>query len=387
MFTSFKLAIRNLLGAGLRTWLNVIVLSFSYVVIIWYNGLMDGWNAQARHDMINWEISHGQFWHEIYDPYDPFTIEDSHGKIPADINRSEIAPILITQATIYPDGRMQSVMMKGIDPEQSILEMPTKDLDKDIDELPAIIGTRMATNNKLNIGDYITVRWRDANGTFDATEAQIVGIFKTNVPTLDFSQIWVPLDRLQGMLQMEGEASIIVAGNYEIGERSYEGWVFNDQASLLSEIEEIVQSKKVGASILYVILLLLALLAIFDTQVLSVFRRQKEIGTYIALGMTRAEVVSLFTIEGAMHAIFATGVAAIYGIPLLAWQANTGYALTPGSDKYGLAIAERIFPEYSLYLIISTILIILIAATIVSYLPSRKIARMRPTDALKGKIQ
>jgi ABC-type lipoprotein release transport system permease subunit len=387
MFTSFKLAIRNLLGAGLRTWLNVIVLSFSYVVIIWYNGLMDGWNAQARHDMIRWEISHGQFWHEVYDPYDPFTIEDSHGKIPADIDRSDIVPILITQATIYPDGRMQSVMMKGIDTEQSILEMPTKDLNKDIEELPAIIGTRMANNNKLNIGDYITVRWRDANGTFDATEAQIVGIFKTNVPTLDFAQIWVPLDRLQGMLQMEGEASIIVAGNYEIGERSYEGWVFNDQASLLSEIEEIVQSKKVGASIMYVILLLLALLAIFDTQVLSVFRRQKEIGTYIALGMTRAEVVSLFTIEGAMHAIFATGVAAIYGIPLLAWQANTGYALTPGSDKYGLAIAERIFPEYSLYLIISTVLIILIAATIVSYLPSRKIARMRPTDALKGKIQ
>ena len=103
--------------------------------------------------------------------------------------------------------------------------------------------------------------------------------------------------------------------------------------------------------------------------------------------MTRGQVVRLFTIEGAMHAIFATGVAAIYGIPLLAWQANKGYALTPGTDKYGLAIAERIFPEYSLYLIISTVLIILIAATIVSYLPSRKIARMRPTDALKGKIQ
>jgi ABC-type lipoprotein release transport system permease subunit len=387
MFTSLKLAIRNLLGAGLRTWLNVIVLSFSYVVIIWYNGLMDGWNEQAKHDMINWEIGHGQFWHQEYDPYDPFTIEDSHEKIPSDMASNEIAPVLITQATIYPDGRMQSVLMKGIDPDQSILEMPTSDLKKDIDELPAIIGTRMATNNKLNVGDYITVRWRDANGTFDATEAQIVGIFKTNVPTLDFAQIWVPLDRLQGMLQMEGEASIIITGNYEIGQKSYEGWVFNNQASLLSEIEEIVQSKKVGASIMYVILLLLALLAIFDTQVLSVFRRQKEIGTYIALGMTRGEVVSLFTIEGAMHAIFATGVAAIYGIPLLAWQANKGYALTPGSDKYGLAIAERIFPEYSLYLIVSTVFIILIAATIVSYLPSRKIARMRPTDALKGKIQ
>jgi len=133
--------------------------------------------------------------------------------------------------------------------------------------------------------------------------------------------------------------------------------------------------------------LLLALLAIFDTQVLSVFRRQKEIGTYIALGMTRGEVVRLFTIEGAMHALLATGVAAIYGIPLLAWHAKTGWAIMDAYDDFGMAIAERIFPEYSLYLILSTVFIIMLAATIVSYLPSRKIAKMNPTDALKGKIQ
>jgi predicted lysophospholipase L1 biosynthesis ABC-type transport system permease subunit len=47
------------------------------------------------------------------------------------------------------------------------------------------------------------------------------------------------------------------------------------------------------------------MLAIFDTQVLSVFRRQKEIGTYIALGYTRKEVVTLFTVEGSMHAVLA----------------------------------------------------------------------------------
>jgi len=387
MFTIFKLAIRNLLGAGLRTWLNVIVLSFSYVIIIWYNGLMDGWNKQAKYDMINWEVSQGQFWHQEYDPYDPFTIEDSHGKIPQDLEGKEIAPILITQATIYPEGRMQSVILKGIGADQPVLELPTEKLKTDIEEIPVIIGTRMAKNNKLNVDDYMTIRWRDTNGTFDAAEAQIVEIFKTNVPAVDNGQLWIPLDRLQKMLQMNGEASIIVMGNSELGEKAYPGWILKDQTFLLSEIEELVKSKKVGASMMYLILLLLALLAIFDTQVLSVFRRQKEIGTFVALGMTRGEVVALFTTEGAMHALLATGVAAIYGIPLLAWQASEGYAIMAVQDNYGIAIAEKIFPEYSLYLVLSTIFIILIAATIVSYLPSRKISRMRPTDALKGKIQ
>ncbi len=53
---SFKLALKNLLGAGLRTWLNVIVLSIAYVVIIWHYGLLDGWNRQAHKDTIEWQI-------------------------------------------------------------------------------------------------------------------------------------------------------------------------------------------------------------------------------------------------------------------------------------------------------------------------------------------
>ena len=72
--------------------------------------------------------------------------------------------------------------------------------------------------------------------------------------------------------------------------------------------------------VLWAIILMLAMLAIFDTQVLSIFRRQKEIGTYIALGMTRKQVVTLFTMEGAMHAVLAAVIGAIYGVPLLAYQ-------------------------------------------------------------------
>ena len=48
---ALKLAFKNLMGAGLRTWLNVSVLSFAFVIIVFYNGLIDGWNrqSQARH--------------------------------------------------------------------------------------------------------------------------------------------------------------------------------------------------------------------------------------------------------------------------------------------------------------------------------------------------
>ena len=388
---ALKLAYRNLVGAGLRTWLNVIVLSFSFVIIIWHRGLLEGWNRQARVDTIDWEIGGGQYWHPAYDPYDPFTIVDSHGLLTDEMMAKQatgsLAPILMTQASIYPEGRIQSVLLKGIDPDQDILKIPTGLLKTGGDDIPAVIGNRMAMSNKINIGDYVTVRWRDTNGTFDAAEAKIVGTFKCNVPTVDLGQLWIPLERLQSMLQMPGEASIIISKDKLTREDQIDGWVLRDHKFLLAEIEKMIQTKTVGGSIMWIILMGLAMLAIFDTQILSVWRRQKEIGTDIALGMTRGQVIRLFTIEGAMHGLLATIFAAAYGIPLLSIQAVKGFAMPGSADDYGMAIAEKIFPVYSAGLIAMTVIIILITTTIVSYLPAKRISKLNPTDAIKGKLQ
>ncbi|MCH7732669.1 MAG: ABC transporter permease [Candidatus Marinimicrobia bacterium] len=388
---ALKLAYRNLMGAKLRTWLNMIVLSFAFLIIIWNKGILNGWDQQARRDTIEWEIGGGQYWHENYDPYDPFTIEESHGQISDAtqnaINQGDLTPILISQASIYPEGRIQTVSLRGIDPDQKLLVLPTANLDKDIDEIPAMIGERSAKNYKLNVGDYVTVRWRDVNGTFDAKEIQIVHIFKTNVSTLDNGVVWIPINQLQEIMQMEGEATILVSSQESGSIGSIVGWVFKDHYFLLTEIREMIEMKSIGGSIMFIILMSLSMLAIFDTQVLSIFRRQKEIGTHIALGMTQRQVVALFTIEGAMHSILAAILAAVYGAPLLYLQAVNGWTMPAGTDDWGMTIAETIYPAYSFGLVAGTTLLVLITTTIVSYIPSRRISKMKPTDAIRGKIQ
>jgi ABC-type lipoprotein release transport system permease subunit len=391
MKLAIKLAYRNLIGAGLRTWLNVIVLSFAFVMIIWAKGLLVGWDHQAKTDMTNWEIGGGQYWHETYDPYDQFTLNDAHAPIPAElkteIEQGNVVPVLITQGTIYPGGRMQPILIKGINPQQQLLELPTQKLDTAMSAIPAIIGTNMAKNNKLNIGDYVTIRWRDVKGTFDAAGIMVTGIFKTNVPTVDVSQVWIPLEKLQSMLLLPGEATVLTFKDSEKERAEIQGWKLKTFKALVADIEEMIKTKSVGQSVFYIILMLLAMLAIFDTQILSIFRRQKEIGTYIALGYTRHEVVGLFTIEGAMHALLAALVAAVYGIPFFIWQSKTGLTLPVDSAEYGFAIADTMYPVYSAGLIVTTVFIVFMTTTVVSYLPSRKIAKMNPTEALRGKLQ
>ncbi len=385
---AIKLAFKNLIGAGLRTWLNVLVLSFAFVLIIFYNGMFDGWNRQGIKDTIDWEIGQGQYWHPEFDKYDPYTIQDSHAplsdQVKAEVNKGNLTPILITQATLYPEGRVQNGILKGIDPKQNILNLPTADLINNQDEYAAIIGKRMAESTKLKVGDRVLVRWRDKNGTFDAMEIQIASIFRCDVPSADNGQIYMSLPVLQKMTNMEGEATLLVTGENYSG-ADIENWNFKDMDFLLSDLNKIIQSKKVGGLILEGLLLIIALLAIFDTQVLSIFRRQKEIGTYIALGLTRSQVVGIFTVEGGAHSILAALLGAVYGIPIFIWLDTVG--ITFGGPDMGFTIAETIYPYYSIGLIISTLILVVVSATIVSYLPARKISKMKPTDALKGKLQ
>lgn len=391
MILAIKLAYRNLIGAGLRTWLNVIILSFSFVLIIFMKGIMSGWDQQAKTDMKNMEIGGGQYWHKSYDPFDPFTLTDSHAPVPPEVSEEissgDMVPVLIAPGTLYPQGRIQSVVIKGIDPYQKLFMLPTHALGTASDAIPAMVGSLMARNLKASKGDIMTLRWRDVNGTFDARDVVIAEIFSSNLPEIETGQIYIPLETLQNMMQMPGEATILTFRDSEKKRPELQNWVHKTSGELTAAVDDLIKTKTVGQTILFVILLLLALLAVFDTQVLSIFRRQKEIGTYIALGYTRSQVVGLFTIEGTMHAILAALLSVAYGLPFLAWMAKTGFRMPVDTSEFGMAIAQTLYPVYPAGLVIMTILTVTTATAMVSYWPSRRISRMNPTDALRGKLQ
>ena len=385
-----KLAFRNIYGAGLRTWLNVIALSFSFVAIIFLQGLYNGMNDQIEKATVDAQYAGGQYWQKDYDPYDPLTLDDAHGKIPVNLQKlvedKKAITILIRPATIYPNSRFQNALLKGIAPDQTVLSIPTSVLATDETATPALIGSRMAKSTGLKKGDYVTVRWRDANGTFDADEIRIEEVMKTDVSEIDNGQIWIPIETMREMMAMPNEATIIVMEKGSQFSEKIDNWNHKDLKFLLRDLRVLFLSKSIGGSIFYTVLLLLAMLAIFDTQILSLYRRRKEMGTLMALGMTRFKLIQLFTLEGAMHAVLAALVAAVYGTPLLIYVATTGYGLPDAADSFGFAMGNRLFPTFTAGLIVGTTVLVIIVTTIVSYLPTRRIAKLEPTDALRGRF-
>jgi hypothetical protein len=153
----------------------------------------------------------------------------------------------------------------------------------------------MAKDAGLKADDLATVRWRDAVGTFDAEEISIARVMNTSVQTVDSGQVWLPLDRLQRMARMTGEATMVVVANGSGG--AWRRRELDVQGSRLparrrARDDQDQDARRDGR--------------LRDPAVprddhhsgfarLSIFYRKKEIGTLMALGLTRGAVIRMFT--------------------------------------------------------------------------------------------
>jgi len=86
-----------------------------------------------------------------------------------------------------------------------------------------------------------------------------------------------------------------------------------------------------------------------------------------------------------LNGVLAALVGAVYGIPFLAYTARHGLSLPKLIDSMGFAIGNRLYATYSATLVLSTTLLVLVVTAVVSFLPTRRIAKLKPTDALRGR--
>ena len=145
------------------------------------------------------------------------------------------------------------------------------------------------------------------------------------------------------MLAMDDQATYVTFKKDLSLLDNHGNWVHRDVNYLIRDIEAMIKADEPNARVMYGILLSLAAMGIFNAQVLSIFRRKKEIGTLMALGMTRKKVVGLFTMEGILNAVLASMVTLLFFGPILWFFGNYGIPLPLDYSDMGLIVAKRLF--------------------------------------------
>lgn len=129
---------------------------------------------------------------------------------------------------------------------------------------------------------------------------------------------------------------------------------------------------------------LLACTVTFNTTMMSVLERRKEIGTLGALGMEKGKIVLLFLTEG----LLISGLGALCGIAagfaIISTAGRIGFDVNAlgGGSVSGMGFSRVIYPSLGWDQYLFVFLLGIGISFIASYIPSRMAAGVEPADAL-----
>ena len=384
----WDIAKKNFSRQGLRAILNVLVTALSIIALIFMLSLLNGFQAQATRNLVNTDVAGGHYLAPGFDILSPTEWEDHTIRVPdslLQLQAKDKAEVLVLQGQLYPNRRLYPVQIRGISMEQSLLKLPLDNLKKysnNFDDLiPVVVGAKMAKKAHLKKHNTLTLKWRDKSGAVDAKDIIIVDIVDILNPRVDDGVIWLRLDHLRAMTDREGEVSWVAVRN-DIGPVT--GSEFQPVELLMADLLALLRQDRMNSKILWAILMTLVCISVFNTQMLNIFKRQKEIGTLMALGMDSTRIVRTFTLEGGFAAVWALLVAVFLGLPFFIWFQGIGFDVSHLSEST-LPIRETIYPAYQPAEIIYSLIIVFVLIVISAWLPVKKITRLDPTLALRGR--
>ena len=384
----FQIALKNFLRQGMRSFLNVLVTALAMVAVVFNLSLYNGFQDQAVRNMVSTDVAGGHYRMPDFDLLAPMEWEDQTFKTPDALSilpSSDTAEVLVLQGQIFPNRRLFPVQLRGMDMQQTLLDLPLNKLEEwkaPVDDvIPIIIGKQMAGKSHLHIGDGVVLRWRDRFGAVDALDARVVDVVPLINPRIDQGVVWMRLDHLRKITQREGEVSWVAVKEFK---GTIAGTEFQIPEILLKDILDLIRQDRKYAVIIWAILIFLAGISVFNTQFLNIFKRQREIGTLMAFGMPPGRVVRLFTVEGSLAAFSAVLVALVLGTVILGWFQSVGLDVSHLAESQ-IPIRENISLKIEPLEVVLSMLVIVTIMILVAWIPVRKISKVNPTEALRGR--
>jgi putative ABC transport system permease protein len=288
-----------------------------------------------------------------------------------------------------------SFIGEGVDPDaetdlsQALVIAEGQNLGAD-DPKGVILGKGLAENLGAKVGDTLVLLVNTSGGGMNAAEVRIRGLFSTVTKAYDDAALRLPLVTAQQLLRVRGAhawvllledtpstANTVAALRQQFDPKRLEFVPWWDLADFYNKSAALM-SKQVG--VIKLIIAVLIILSISNTLMMSVMERTGEIGTSMALGVTRAQILRQFLSEGLMLGILGGLAGVVIGAILGATISAIGIPMPPPP---GMA---REFPggiRITFPLIADAFVLAVVTTLAASIYPAWKASRLQIVDALR----
>lgn len=260
-----------------------------------------------------------------------------------------------------------------------------------------ILGAELAKDLGLGVGDTLKVVTQKADGGLGFRKLRISGIFRTGVNSLDGMVFQMSLEDARILLGMEGGAqqiAVTLSGtrNVEAARKIAADIAAKRSSQELSvlpwtsigEFPTMIQLMKALYYWIFIFVALLGAFIIANVMTMVILERKREIGILMSMGMPRKRILTLFLLEGTMlgfiGSLFGTGL----GVALIAILGKKGFDMTSALAGFSWPLDNVIYPSVTPGTLFVGIVMGTLVSSAISYLPSRRAARMAPVEAIRS---
>jgi ABC-type lipoprotein release transport system permease subunit len=302
--------------------------------------------------------------------------------------------------------RTYGVLVTGIDPAREARVSRLKSLIRQggylngDDSNQALVGSILARNLRVDVGDELTVLGQGRDGSIAATVVKIKGVFSSGIDDFDRSSIHIPLKTFQDVYSMRGavhEVVTIAASLADVDDikaaiksaipavNSKKPLTVLDWNELMPGLRQSIEMDLISGLIFYLLLVLVVAFSILNTFLMAIFERTRELGVLMAIGTTPGRLTKVLLIES--MTLTAIGIAAgiIIGSLITLYFQNHGFDISGASELLNqFGISGRIYPKLTWLSAISGPLAVLVITFLAALYPALKVQRMHPVEAMRA---
>ncbi|OIO60747.1 MAG: ABC transporter permease [Verrucomicrobia bacterium CG_4_10_14_3_um_filter_43_23] len=301
---------------------------------------------------------------------------------------SGISEILEGNADAKSGFRNQPAKLMGIRLEDhaTVSDLPRQVILGDIadyasDNNSVLLGSRLAKRLNLTVNDYVYLNTHGQEKAY-----RVSGIVETGISDIDKVRVYMHLSESRSLLKQPFGGSIFQISLFDPSkapqiaahiESSYQhhaaSWQEREQVWL-----DVFKALRVSAGITVFTIILISGLGIFNTLVMIVMEKTKEIAILRSMGYTRKDISSIFLLQGGIVLVAGTVLGWIF-----AAFATYGISKIPLRIR-GIFSTDSFVVHWSLSHYIMASVLALIVVITASYIPARRAAKLEPGDIVRG---
>jgi putative ABC transport system permease protein len=236
----------------------------------------------------------------------------------------------------------------------------------------------------------VTLSSTSPQGRANSLSVRVTGLTRSAMLFENKRVVTLPLQTAQELLGMKGRVTEYAVAVRDLGELDAVAQRLREALGPEYEVHtwraiqpfysDIIRIQRFLIGLISFVLYAIVLTGIANTMLMSVYERVREIGTLLAVGLRRRQILALFLIEAAVLGVVGAAIGALVGRGLVALLAWKGIHLQISSGAIDTILRPQVEPAY----IAGVAVLAVVGAVLSAAYPAHKASRMNPVDALRA---